>query len=92
MTATCSSGPSARSDFWKQKITGTIERDKRNLAALKAAGWRVLIIWECALKGRTRLPLDEVLEEAARWLKSDDSDHEIRGNDNGNHGINRLDH
>lgn len=28
-------------------MRANIERDFRNLAALEAAGWRVLVIWEC---------------------------------------------
>lgn len=62
--------PSTRQDFWKAKITGNRERDARNLAALGEFGWRTLNIWECALKGSTRLPVDEVLTDASRWLKS----------------------
>ncbi|MDQ0318963.1 G:T-mismatch repair DNA endonuclease (very short patch repair protein) [Pararhizobium capsulatum DSM 1112] len=27
-----------------------VERDRKNLALLEAAGWRVLVIWECQLR------------------------------------------
>lgn len=27
-----------------------VERDQRNLALLQAAGWQVLVIWECQLR------------------------------------------
>jgi DNA mismatch endonuclease (patch repair protein) len=30
-------------------------RDARNVAALRKAGWRVLVIWECQLADKTRL-------------------------------------
>ena len=49
------------------------------MKALTAEGWRVLTIWECALKGRTRRPVDEVVRKAARWLRSDNRCEEIRG-------------
>lgn len=62
--------PSTRQDFWKAKITGNRARDARNLASLGELGWRTLIIWECALKGSTRLQIDEVLTDASCWLKS----------------------
>ena len=39
--------PATNQEFWAQKRRGNAERDKRNKAALKAAGWRVLEIWEC---------------------------------------------
>ena len=32
--------------YWVKKISGNIERDRRNNAALEAAGWTVLRFWE----------------------------------------------
>lgn len=60
--------PATRRAFWEAKIKGNRARDEAAEAALLAAGWRVLTIWECALKGRERLPVDEVLDHAANWL------------------------
>lgn len=42
--------PKSNQDFWKEKIEGTVERDKRERAELKDAGWHVFVIWECELK------------------------------------------
>lgn len=42
--------PSSNRDFWKKKFAANVERDARNYAALKALGWKVLIIWECEVK------------------------------------------
>ena len=39
--------PRNRAEFWAEKFKRNIERDARNEAALSAAAWRVLIIWEC---------------------------------------------
>ncbi|TXC66171.1 DNA mismatch endonuclease Vsr [Piscinibacter aquaticus] len=47
--------PATRQDFWKQKLEGNAARDRRAIDALQAAGWRVLVIWECALRGPARL-------------------------------------
>jgi G:T-mismatch repair DNA endonuclease (very short patch repair protein) len=41
--------PSTRREFWKAKLEGNAQRDKRNLLKLKALGWRVLVVWECEL-------------------------------------------
>ncbi len=41
--------PITRSDFWARKFAATVERDNLNLTALEAAGWKVLVIWECEL-------------------------------------------
>ena len=42
--------PRTNAKFWHDKITGNVERDRRNRAALEAAGWRVFVIWECELE------------------------------------------
>ena len=44
--------PKSREDFWKAKIDRNRERDRLNLAKLKGAGWRVLIVWQCELRNR----------------------------------------
>lgn len=71
--------PSTRKEFWQKKISGNRERDIRNHEALKNNGWRILTIWECALKGRTRRPLEDVVKKVAKWLVSGKSDMEIEG-------------
>ena len=62
--------PSTRAGFWRAKISGNIVRDERKRAELFAAGWRVLDVWECTLKGKARLPLDDVLKACAAFLDS----------------------
>jgi DNA mismatch endonuclease (patch repair protein) len=47
--------PKSRVDFWTAKFAENVARDKRQRAALEAAGWRVLVIWECETTDRTRL-------------------------------------
>ncbi len=71
--------PSSREEFWKRKITRNKEKDTENLEAMKKAGWRVLTAWECALKGKTRRPLDEVTGAMATWLKTGGSVCAIEG-------------
>lgn len=71
--------PSTRAEFWKEKISSNIARDKRNSAACANSGWKVLVIWECALKGKTRRNLNEVIHTAANWLLYDNQSAEISG-------------
>lgn len=33
--------------FWAAKRQGNVNRDRRNLTALKKLGWRSLVTWEC---------------------------------------------
>ncbi|QNI35867.1 DNA mismatch endonuclease Vsr [Edaphobacter sp. 4G125] len=47
--------PKTRADFWKEKRGGTIARDVRNRAALEAAGWRVIVVWECETRSEGEL-------------------------------------
>lgn len=75
--------PATRREFWEAKIEGNRARDEAAGAALLAAGWRVLTIWECALKGRERLPVDEVLDRAADWLANGQIEETIAGVANG---------
>lgn len=62
--------PSTRDGFWKKKITSNRERDQKNVVALEELGWRVLVIWECALKGITRHDPGYVIREIEQWLKT----------------------
>lgn len=71
--------PSTRPEFWRTKIDRNREVDAAAEAALDSAGWRQAVVWECALKGRERIPLDQVLSECERWLRSDEVRLEVRG-------------
>ncbi|WP_370234448.1 very short patch repair endonuclease [Brevundimonas sp.] len=62
--------PNTRPEFWREKIGRNREVDARAVAELEAAGWRVATVWECALKGTGRLPLDEVIKKLRAWLEN----------------------
>lgn len=64
--------PSTRTDFWLSKIQGNRDRDYRDATNLLTTGWRVLTIWECALKGRYRRSAPEVVEQIAQWILTAD--------------------
>ncbi|MCG5517221.1 very short patch repair endonuclease [Ectothiorhodospira sp. 9100] len=42
--------PTSRRDFWERKLSANVSRDCHNRYALLAAGWRVLVVWECATR------------------------------------------
>ncbi len=71
--------PKSNTEYWERKIRRNIERDALNLKRLSYIGWRVLIIWECAIKGKARLPLEMVLSLASEWLVSEKPNCEIAG-------------
>lgn len=71
--------PSSNESFWKEKITRNKEVDARSRQELTLAGWRILTVWECALKGKHRRPLEEIADEILTWLGSSSLDVEIKG-------------
>lgn len=73
--------PKTREDFWREKISSNMARDRRQFVALRDAGWRVATIWECALKGRYRLPVATIAETCAGWLVSDENELRLGGDE-----------
>jgi len=70
--------PSTRPGFWKEKIEGNQARDSRNLNSLLTAGWRVCIVWECAVRG-AEVDTGKVCSKVARWIRGKSSKAEFRG-------------
>ena len=68
-----------RQDWWRAKIEGNAERDRKNIQALGELGWRVLQVWECAMKGPGRLDPEILFDRILGWLNSERSSGEIRG-------------
>ncbi|RYD72327.1 MAG: DNA mismatch endonuclease Vsr [Sphingobacteriales bacterium] len=71
--------PKTRTDFWRTKIERNKQRDTKNLIAYEKMRWKVLIIWECSLLGKTRRKLNEVVHTTANWLLYDSQSAEIKG-------------
>lgn len=57
--------PSSNEEYWRPKIMGNVERDKRNIAELQQLGWTVLTVWECELKKKV---IDATLERLEKRL------------------------
>jgi DNA mismatch endonuclease (patch repair protein) len=73
--------PKSRVEFWHGKINENRQRDRLWIQKLRDSGWRVGEVWECALKGRTRLAVAEVLDRCERWLRSDSPTLEVTGDE-----------
>jgi DNA mismatch endonuclease, patch repair protein len=71
--------PSTRFEFWRAKIMGNKERDERAENVLRSSGWRMGIVWECALKSKQRHPPNEVLNRVENWLRSTEVRLELEG-------------
>lgn len=66
--------PATRPEFWQAKFEGNRERDRKNMADLRAAGWRIAVVWECALRPSTA---DVVAQTVARWLRTSEPELEL---------------
>ena len=57
--------PDTRRDFWEEKISGNVIRDKRSFKALRKNGWNVIIIWQCEIKNQAdrKKKLETVINE-----------------------------
>ncbi len=53
--------PKTRVEFWETKFEQNVRRDRRNEAALRKRGWRIIRIWECET---------ESFEALARLIRS----------------------
>ena len=63
--------PSSRPEFWQKKILGNINNDEKVTKSLLEKGWRMLIIWECTIKGKAKLEPLQIVKKMKAWLKSD---------------------
>ena len=61
--------PSSHQEYWRAKILGNVERDKKNSELLREAGWKVIVVWECELKKKYR---EGTLRQLANDIQSDD--------------------
>lgn len=71
--------PETRRDFWSKKFRDNKERDERQILQLLENGRRVLIVWECALIGKTSRPTGCVADAVSAWLYGTNARGEISG-------------
>lgn len=62
--------PGTRTEFWAQKIGRNRMNDAKVERSLLDAGWRIAVVWECALRGRGG-DIPSTVEALAAWLRSD---------------------
>lgn len=75
--------PQTRTEFWTEKINANKIRDHNNTRLLEQQGWRVLTVWECAIKGSRRLPEEEIAMRISAWLTGAVACTEIEGKTDG---------
>ena len=71
--------PKTRQQFWYEKINANISRDSKQLRELNSTGWRVAVLWECAFKGKSKIPIDTIADNCSKWLRSNEKRFVLRG-------------
>ncbi len=67
--------PTTNYAFWEEKRRANLGRDARNIAELVGSGWRVAVVWQCALeKPKTLSRTMNILQD---WINSEDNQCEI---------------
>jgi len=62
--------PTTRTEFWIEKIDRNVQRDRGTIRKLRALAWRVMIVWECAMRGKGRLSSADLAEQCVLFVKS----------------------
>lgn len=63
--------PRTNAAFWDTKVRRNQRRDQEVNEALVSAGWRIATVWECALRGRNRQPMEHVLSTLVEFVRGD---------------------
>jgi DNA mismatch endonuclease (patch repair protein) len=71
--------PKANSPYWVNKIKRNLLRDKENCRSILALGWRILIIWECAVSGKLRLSEEQLVSKILLFINGKNEAEAISG-------------
>jgi DNA mismatch endonuclease, patch repair protein len=62
--------PQSNRGFWEIKLKRNRARDDEAIRLLRKAGWRVLVVWECSMRGRTPRERERLKDNVYRWIRS----------------------
>jgi DNA mismatch endonuclease (patch repair protein) len=60
--------PKSNAEFWKAKLSGNERRDQVKYLELAKLDWRVLVVWECAIRHQQNV--DSLVRSMIRWIGS----------------------
>lgn len=69
--------PKSNQEFWRNKIQSNSERDKKHRLDLTNKNWRILTIWECSLKGKSKDEKVNLIDSIEEWLLTGQNNKEI---------------
>ncbi|MBU3679631.1 MAG: DNA mismatch endonuclease Vsr [Candidatus Kapabacteria bacterium] len=59
--------PKTNIGFWEKKFELNIARDQRVVDSLLASGWRVCVVWECAIRGSDEQNIKDLARVVSDW-------------------------
>jgi DNA mismatch endonuclease (patch repair protein) len=71
--------PGTRTEFWASKIEANRVRDSAAVQALRSDNWRVLLVWECAIRGPARHQISDLTSEVRSFLQGEAEFGEVEG-------------
>ena len=71
--------PKTRPEFWETKLTANVARDRDTKSRLLQSGWRVGIVWECAVRGSARIDKERLFHDVAGFVESGPESFEVSG-------------
>lgn len=71
--------PKTRAEFWTDKIGRNSQRDQVAIQKLLRLGWRVAIVWECALRANAQTALSSLVKfiQSQRYLEEISVQHDF---------------
>jgi DNA mismatch endonuclease (patch repair protein) len=69
--------PQSRPDFWREKISRNTTNDAAAIAALVRSGWRVAVVWECALKQKKPEEIENLVGRLSEWIAVEKDDRPV---------------
>lgn len=69
--------PETRKEFWEEKIRRNRKRDADVQKILTDAGWRIGLVWECAMRGWRKMETADLIETLTDWLTGEENRIEV---------------
>jgi DNA mismatch endonuclease (patch repair protein) len=63
--------PRTHAEFWQRKLDRNQERDAAVVNRLIESGWRVLVIWECRVRGKAKLDPEILFSRCKKFIEAD---------------------
>lgn len=67
--------PSTNVGFWESKIRRNKENDVKNITSLTSSGWKVITVWECAIRGKSEDEVAKMIEALVVKITNPFSEH-----------------